>query len=272
MMERAGVETIDGLRLEHAPPAGPRKPVPLLLVHGAWGGSWYLRNYLYTAALAGWDSWAVNLRGHAGSRPVADLGRVSVLDYVQDVRDCLQALGDCVVIGHSMGGLIAQKVAEGGGVRAAVFLTSAGPRGVVVLRWPVLSRLARYVPALARGRAFEMSFQHAAALELNRLPAADQARVYGQLQPESGRAMREIALGAIAVAPGSLRLPTLVVGAEDDRITPPGVQRRIAARYGSEYIEAAGHAHMLMLEPGWEGPFARILDWMDRALTPPADG
>jgi non-heme chloroperoxidase len=264
------METIDGLRVEHAAPAAPRKGAPLLFVHGAWGGSWYLRNYLYAAALAGWDAWAVNLRGHAGSRPVADLGRVSVLDYVEDVGDCIRALGEAVVIGHSMGGLIAQKVAERCPVRAAVFLTSAAPHGVVVLRWPVVSRMGRYLPALLRERPFTATFEHAAALELNRLSPERQAWAYGQLQAESGRAMRELALGAIAVDSASVRCPTLVVGAGDDRITPPGVQRRIAERYGSEYVEVSGHAHMLMLEEGWERPFARVLDWLDRVVAPTA--
>jgi hypothetical protein len=43
------------------------------------------------------------------------------------------------------------------------------------------------------------------------------------------------------------------------------VQRKIAAKYSATYLEAAGHAHMLMLEDGWERPLASILTWMDRA-------
>jgi len=100
----------------------------VLFVHGMHGGSWYLRSWLYAAAHAGWDAWAVNLRGHHGSRPVRDLGAVSVLDYVDDVEDCLRELREAVVIGHSMGGLVAQKVAGNGRVRAAVFATTAAPK------------------------------------------------------------------------------------------------------------------------------------------------
>jgi len=54
--------------------------------------------------------------------------------------------------------------------------------------------------------------------------------------------------------------------AEHDRITPPSVERQIAARYGSEYLEAAGHAHMLTLEEGWERPFGQVLSWLARAV------
>jgi hypothetical protein len=258
------VERIGDLLLEHAPAAGPARPWPLLLVHGMWGGSWYLRNYLYAAAREGWEAWALNLRGHGESRPVADLGRVSVLDYVEDVRDVLAALGESALLGHSMGGLIAQKAATGGGVKAAVVLTSAAPRGINVLGWPVLSRMPRYLGAMVAGRAFAVSREHAGALLFNRLSPERRDWAHARLVPESGRAARELAFGLVAVDAAAVTCPVLVMGAAEDRITPPRVQRKIATRYGAPYEEAAGHAHMLMLEDGWEGPFGTVLGWLDR--------
>jgi len=230
------------------------------------GGSWYLRSWLYAAAHAGWDAWALNLRGHHGSRPVPNLGRVSVLDYVEDVHDCLRTLREAVVIGHSMGGLVAQKAAEGGRVRAAVFAASAAPKGIRVVTLPLLVRMPRYAVPILRSRPFTIGPDDAAALLGNRLTPAQQAWAYPQLVPESGRAAREMALGSIAVDPAGIRCPTLVLGAEHDRITPASVQRKIAARYGSEYIEAAGHAHMVMLEEGWERPFGEVLSWLARVV------
>jgi pimeloyl-ACP methyl ester carboxylesterase len=259
-------EKVGDLLLDHAPARAPARRHPLLLVHGMNGGSWYLRAYLESAAAAGWDAWAVNLRGHWGSRPVADLGRVSVLDYVQDVRDCLDALGPAVVLGHSMGGLVAQKVAEEGRARAAIFLTSAAPRGIVMLRWAVLSRMWRYVGVISRSRPFLPSPEDAAALIANRLPREKAERLYPQLVLESGRAARELALGRIGVDASRVRCPVLVVGAEHDVITPAAVQRKIATKYAATYLEAAGHAHMLMLEDGWERPLDAILGWMDRVV------
>ena len=257
-------EKVGDLILDHAPAGASARRHPLLLVHGMNGGSWYLRSYLEAAAAAGWNTWAVNLRGHWGSRPVPDLGRVSVLDYVQDVRDCLAALGPAVVLGHSMGGLVAQKVAEAGGVSAAVFLTSAAPRGIMVLSWPVLRRAWRHAGVVLGNRPFKPSPEDAAALIANRLPRETAERLYPQLVPESGRAARELAFGAIAVDPRLVRCPTLVVGAEHDVITPARVQRKIAAKYGATYLEAIGHAHMLMLEDGWQRPLDAILGWIDR--------
>ncbi len=258
-------ERIAGLSLEHAIPDGSALG-SVLFVHGMWGGSWYLRNYLDAAARAGWDAWALDLRGHGDSPVEGGLGGVSLLDYVADVRACLDQLGEVVLVGHSMGGLIAQKVAEGGGIVAAAFLTSAPPRGILSISWPVASRLVRYVPDMLAGRAFRGRRAHADFLFLNGLDPESRDRFFPLFGAESGRAARELALGGLAVDPAAVRCPTLVVGAEHDRITPVRIQRRIAARYRSEYLEATGHAHMLMLERGWEEPFGHVLAWMQRAI------
>jgi non-heme chloroperoxidase len=262
------VKQIGDLLLEHAPAVGPVKPHPILFVHGMNGGAWYLRPWLYAAALAGWESWAVNLRGHHGSRPVADLGRVPIAAYVEDVEDCLRQLGEAVVIGHSMGGLIAQKVAEGGRVRAAVFATSAAPHGIRVVTWSLLMALPHYALAMLQSREFLPTPEDAIRLMGNRLSPERQAWAYPNLVPESARAARQMALGRITVDAAAIRCPTLVLGATDDRVTPAAVQRKIAARYGSRYLEAPGHGHLPMLEDGGEQIFADILHWLDEVTKP----
>jgi pimeloyl-ACP methyl ester carboxylesterase len=260
---------VGDLVLERRRAASPARPVALLFVHGMGGGSWYFGRYLDAAAAAGWESWALNLRGHHGSRAVADLGRVSVNDYVRDAVDVLDAIGPAAILGHSMGGLVAQRAAVHPHVRAAVFLTSAAPRGIAVARWPALRRGWRYLWPILRGGTVRARDADSVALVLNRMSPADQRSALPRFVPESGRAARELALGRIAVDPSHVRCPTLVVAAAEDRITPPSVQRRIARKYGSTYLEVVEHAHMPMLEDGWEGPFGLILAWLERAAGAP---
>jgi pimeloyl-ACP methyl ester carboxylesterase len=258
---------IDDLLLEHRLPSPRTHAEPILFVHGMSAGSWCFEHYLDAAAERGWECWAIDLRGRPGSRPVADLGRVSIADYVRDVVDALDEIGPAVVVGHSMGGLIAQvAAATRSEVRAAVFLASAAPRGIVVLRWPVLARMGRYLPAMLGSRPFRATDGHATALLLNRVAPSARAALLARLGPESGRVARELAFGAIAVDAARVSCPTLVVAASDDATTPASVQRRIAQKYGSEYVEAPGFGHMLLLEDGWEAPFGRVLAWLEQAM------
>ncbi len=260
------MERIGDLLLDHRVLSLRKHAGPILFVHGMSAGSWCFENYLRFAADAGWDAWAINLRGRAGSRPVSDLGRVSLADYARDVFDALDKIGPAAVVGHSMGGLLAQLAATRPDVRAAVFIASAPPRGIVVLRWSVLSRVGHYLAPMLASRPFTTRDEDNVALVLNGLAPARRGAVLSRFVPESGRVARQLAFAPPAVDAASVRCPTLVVGAATDRITPASVQRKIAKKYGADYIEVEGHAHMLPLEDGWEAPLGRILGWLERAM------
>jgi pimeloyl-ACP methyl ester carboxylesterase len=256
-------ERIGELWLERKLPAGAGSPRGrLLLVHGMWGGSWYWAHWLRRFAEAGWDAWAVNLRGHHGSQPGTPVDGLGVLDYVGDVTRCVEALGEAALIGHSLGGLVVQKVAEQRPLRAAVVLTSAPPRGILAVRGPVLRRLWRYAGALLSGAGFVPTAADARALLFNNLAPEVARDAHARLVPESGRAAREVALGSVAVDAARVRCPVLVVGAARDAITPVAIGRRLAARYRAEYRELAGHAHMPMLEEGGEAVADDLSSWL----------
>ena len=103
---------------------------PLLLIHGMFGGAWQFTDWQHRLAKRGRSSVAIDLRGHGASGTVADIGCVSLNDYVEDALAAARALGTPAVVGHSMGGLIAQKLAEKNAVSAAVLVCSAPPRWI----------------------------------------------------------------------------------------------------------------------------------------------
>ena len=262
-------ERIGGLRLDRARPHRLTGAVPVLYVHGMWGGSWVFENYLRVTAARGREAWAINLRGHHGSRPVDDLGNVTLEDYIHDVADALDALGPAVVVGHSMGGLLAQAVASRPDVTAVVLMASVPPAGLSLLSWALLRRAPRYLLAALGPRAFRPREADARALALGCVSPSLRATVAARFVHDSGRVARQLALGTLPALPRP-RCPVLVVGARQDRLTPAALQRRVAARYDAEYVEAVGHGHMLPIEPGWPAPILRVLAWLD-ARTARAD-
>ena len=269
--------TTTGLRLVACAPREAAR-APLLLVHGMAAGAWHFERWQPFLAARGWPSYAVDLRGHGGSRP-ADIGRVSVLDYVEDAREAMaevarhHAGARPVLVGHSMGGLIVQKLAESTAPAALVLLAAAPPRGISVASLPLLKRQLRwrYLAPLLRSRPMVGTSADLRALCSERFTDEEWDAIFPRFGPESGRAGREISIGAIAVDARRVRAPTLVVAAGDDRFVVPRVARALARKYGATIREVRGHGHLFLLEPGWDGPAEVVAEWLD-SLVPPLVG
>ena len=256
---------IDGVPADVAKPIGAVHP-PILFVHGMFGGGWMFERYMKFFVARGHACYAIYLRGHHESNRVPDIGRVSVREYAADATAVSRILGRPIVIGHSMGGLIAQMLAESGDALAAVMIAAAPPRWISPLGLPLLYRMLFHLPALFLSRPIRPTRADADSLMFNHTPPADRDEQFPRLVPESGRAGRELAVGYVAVNAERVTVPTLAVGAGDDRFLPPRIARAIAKKYGSEHLEFAGHGHQIITEPGWEMPARAIGEWLERSL------
>ena len=259
--------SVDGLTLvvAEAPVAAAPRP-PVLFVHGMFGGAWQFEAWQRLFAERGWTSYALDLRGHHASRAVADLGAVPLRDYVQDALAAAAFLDGRhgtkpIVIGHSMGGLVTQKVAEAGAALAAVLLCAAPPRGIPVIGLTLLRRMTRHVRALLAAKPLHMSREDDDALALNRVPLAERAALHARMVPESGRAGREMALGTVGVDARRVLCPLIAVSGSDDRFVPPRVGRSLARKYHAPWWLYPDHAHYLIAEPGWERIAGDVERW-----------
>jgi alpha-beta hydrolase superfamily lysophospholipase len=260
---------IGDLLLDAATPAKPSRP-PLLMVHGIMGGAWYFAKWLEFFSARGHPAYALNLRGHHGSRQVRDFGRVSVMDYVTDALDAAHGVSErhpeapLILVGHSMGGLIAQKAAESLDVAGLVLLSPVPPRGILLISWPLIRRQTKHVGAMLRSRAILVDPADAAVLFLNRLDPVELVSLIPRWEPASGRAGRDITLGRVAVDASRIRSPVLVIAGADDVAIRPRVQRAIARKYGATFRIYQGNAHFLIWEPGWDRIAADVAAWIDQ--------
>ena len=253
--------TASGVRLIGAVPEATRH-APVLLVHGLAGGAWYWSRWQELFARRGWPAWALDLRGRAGSRHAAAPGRVRLAEYVEDVRDAAEHLGRPAVVGHSLGGLLAQAAAEAGLVRALVLLCSMPPRGIGFATPTLAVRQLRHLGAMLRGRPLVARSEDIAHMNLHRVPDAERAAILDRFVADSGIVARELSLGGLAIDAARVRCPVLVQAAAEDRFFPPAVERRIAARYGAELRVYDGHAHFVVMEPGWDVIAADAAAWL----------
>ena len=268
--------TIGSLTLASAQPrVTGATTAPILYIPGYFASAWVYESYLPFFAERGYAGFALNLRGREGSGLPAGmmLGRVTLSDYIDDARQAarwlVERIGSPIVFGHSMGGLIAQKLGEEGLARALVLLSPAPPRGISLLSGSLLRRQFRYLPAILRSREVVPRLTDMRALVLNHIPDAELQATFARFVPDSGRAGREMSFGAIRVDAVRLRenvRKVLVVTSDDDRFVPQRVAQRIAQRYRAPLYVARGHGHLLQREPGWREPAEFIAGWLDREL------
>ena len=249
---------------------------PVLCLHGMFAGTWAFEQLMPMIAARGYPTSALAFRGHPPNDALSGIGGVSLLDYLEDASVAAGRLGRPIVIGHSMGGLVALMLAARNLVRAAVLVSPAPPRGIPIFSPPLLARMARYLPALIGSRPFIANDADFDALVLNAVPSADRAAIRARMVPDSGRAARQIAIGMFPVEAKDIHVPVLITGSEFDRFIPIGIARRMARRYDVALHVAQNHGHFLFGEPGWRDHANVMLNWIDalphdiRDASPPS--
>jgi pimeloyl-ACP methyl ester carboxylesterase len=243
---------------------------PILFVHGICHGAWcWQPNYAPYFVDLGYDVHALSLRGHAGSSGHEALHANRLSDYVEDIVATAESLPSApIIIGHSMGGGLAQLVATGhpAAARAAVLLAPMVPGGLKVrelLRTTRRGERVRPLLRLLRGR--ELS-----ATQANRLPFfdgrldADAAQSAAeQLGAESWRALLDILIRFRPPA-GEAPIPMLLVGSRLDSIFEAPSLRRTGSHYGIEPLILDTGCHDLMLDPTWRESADVIANWMEK--------
>lgn len=247
----------------------------LVLIHGAFAGPWCFDDYNRFFSDRGWVCHAPALRYHDGdpkAEPDADFANTSIVDYTADMVAFVQTLdAPPILIGHAVGGLVAQQVAAKGLASGVVLINPNAAWGML----PETDDERAVARAFMEQGPFwkaplRVDFDLIAPYALNKLDEATQHAVFDRLGPESGRVMFEMFFWmfddhrAIAVDFDRVTCPVLVVSGEEDRAVRHAVGQEIASRYGSNgtFHLARGHAHYLFMEPGWEDVANYCAGWI----------
>ncbi len=251
----------------------------LVMIHGMWGTASHWGNFKRYLEGRGHRCLTPTLRHHdqdPRAAPDPRLGRTSVLDYAEDLEELIRGLGEKpVVVGFSLGGILAQILGSRGLARALVLLSPAPPAGINALQpsiaWEFRSALVTW--GFWR-KPFRLPFRETAAAMLNEMPAERRRAVYDGLVYESGRAASELGFWfldprrAVAVDASRVTCPVLILSGARDREHPISIIRKVAKRYAgvATFEELPRHGHWLVEEPGWEEIAERIDRWLGSVL------
>lgn len=215
--------------------AGP-VPAHMIMIHGAWQGSWSWDRLQPYLRLRGWRTQAVDLPGNGSDKTPAV--RVSLGLYVDHMSRLLDRLGQrAVVVGHSGGGIVASQLAEARPDQVAGIVYVAGmmlPSGIGYaslvrevagkypealgigphLQWSADRMTSRVPASAARNFFFHDCHEALADVAIGRLSP----------QPEGGRAV-----SPRLSAKNYGRVPRVYIETTQDRSVIPRLQHRMLA-------------------------------------------
>jgi len=243
---------------------------PVVMVHGAFCGGWVFDRFREPFEAAGHRVTALDLPGHAASDPGGSVAGSSMRDYADAVAGVIAAQDEApILIGHSLGGLVALMAAGQARTRGVVLLAPSAPWGVSGSTMEeAVSAVSLYALGPYWALPIEPDYPTFRRYTADRLTSAERHAVHARMRPESGRAIFETLnwwldpFMTTQARPERIGAPILALAGERDAIHPPATVRATAQRLGAEFGMLAQMSHWLVGEPGWEAVAGRCLDWI----------
>jgi pimeloyl-ACP methyl ester carboxylesterase len=243
-----------------------------IMVHGAFCAGWAFDAFRQPFEAAGYRCLAPTLRGHGHGQSAVG---ASMADYAKDIAAQIAAEAEPpVLIGHSLGGLVAQMAAARAPVRALILLAPSAPWGIA---GGSLEEAASAVSLYAMGpywlQVVEPAYPLARRYSLDKIDKPTRKSIFTRMVPESGRALWETLnwwldpFMTTQVMPGRIKAPVLALVGEHDLIHPPSTVRQTSARLKGETRVLPAMSHWLLSEPGWEHVAAQCLDWLSASQS-----
>lgn len=178
-----------------------------------------------------------------------------------------------VVIGHSMGGLVMQKLAASGLVWAGVGICSVAPNRMLAADWGFLRNSASITNPFAGSDPYEMTPELFHKNFGNTMTEEESNAAWQACAVhESRQVLRDIMGEAGELDTDLPHVPLLFVGASDDEIIPNTLVERNAHAYTdershSEYMEFSTRGHFICGENGWEEVATGVANWLQAHLA-----
>jgi len=247
----------------------------IVLVHGMFVNdtSWNVWKSYFEQK--GYKVYAPANPGHAGfpaelrKNIHPQLAQTGFEDVVMNIVKLIDNLPEKpIVIGHSMAGLVVQKLVEMDKAAAGISIDGAPPKNVlppfstIKIVWPAINFFKGSTPYMGSRDWYNRAF-------FNTLSEADSEKAYEAIAvPESRKIGRDTVLKSFSnVDFGKPHQPLLFIAGEKDNIFSPALTKKIASKYKDtsskvDFKEFPNRSHFICGEKGWQEVADYILDWV----------
>ena len=197
------------------------------------------------------------------------LGYVTFTQVVNKMEAFIETLPEKpIIVGHSMGGLVAQKLIEKDLAEAAIIISSAPPKGVITLKFSFAkSNLGLLNPFKGNSIHYPTKkwFHYAFT---NTLTREESDSIFDEfVVPESRNIPRETLKKAGKIDFKKPHAPMLFISGKEDHIIPASLNKKNFKRYKDEksireHKIFEGRDHFIAGEDGWKEVANYVYNWL----------
>lgn len=203
------------------------------------------------------------------------LAKIRLNDVVKHYSKCIEQLENVlpILIGHSIGGLIVQKLIQEQKGSLGICNTSASPKGVLSLKWSFLKSNLGTVNPFKGNSLFcgtKDWFHYAICNTLTRQQSDE---IYEKaVVPESRNIPRSSRLNDGKIDFNKPHKPLLFISAEKDNIIPISLNIKNFEAYKdkqslTEFKEFHGRSHCICIQSGWQEVAQFIEGWITKNIS-----
>lgn len=242
--------------------------------HSSWD-AWktYFEEQGYTAIAPAWPHKNASPQVLRDRQPKdTGLAHLRMNEVVEHYARIIRELPEKpLLVGHSFGGLIVQKlIGQDLGV-AGVAIHSVPPQGTFTTKFSFYKSTWGPLGLFTNvNKTFMMSFEQWQYAFTNGMPLEDQKKSYELYTiPESKRMSRSALSGMARIDFKKPHAPLLFVAGTEDHIMPASLNYSNYKRYKrgnaqsvTDFIELPGRNHYVLGQPSWKETAEIILDWV----------
>lgn len=253
----------------------------IVLIHGLFQNAHSWENWVKYFQALGYNVLTPSFPYHDGDPGVLNqnsnpkLITLEFKDVLESMVNFIDELPERpIVIGHSIGGLITQKLVEFEMAAMGITLASANPRGVSFLNWKYIRSNFRMVnPFRGRDKVCTPPFEWFKYTFFNTLSDSQAKEEYRKFFiPESPIIAKSSTDKGLEIDFNKPHVPMLFISGEKDNDLPPGLILKNYQAYKDknsikEYYEFPNKSHYIASEPGWQDVARFVADWIKKKIS-----
>ncbi|TWI97551.1 alpha-beta hydrolase superfamily lysophospholipase [Mucilaginibacter frigoritolerans] len=253
------------------------KSKTIVFIHGlfvnpesweAWKAYFEAKGYkCYTPANPYHEGNPADLRKNIDPR----LAKVNFEDVVNNIAKLIDSLPEKpILIGHSMAGLVVQKLISMNKGAAGVCIDGAAPVGIITLKWsfwnanlPAINPLKGHSVFIPTQKWFYYAF-------CNTMTRAESDKVFDEIAVPESRSIPRGTLKSFAkIDLKKPHNPLLIIAGEKDHIVPPSLNLKNFKAYKDTssvitFKEFKGRSHYIVGEPNWQEVAGYVYNWLNK--------